>query len=348
MRRFTIATFAAAFTLIAGHPASPALAQGQPNFPGQSPPAMPDTSVSVEFKGGTVLQYIEALKKSGKAVNVVPSERAGKQQLSSISLSQVPVGVAVYAIQAAASSAGGAWRIDQIIPPGPRILGTTEAYAVDFFALGKRGEEVGVESYSLQKILRPDGKAGGVDAKVILTAIETGLKLQNEGMEQPPDLQFHADSGLLFIRGTSAEVRLVGSVVSRMSEDAGRRATASERKAREDAMRGLAVREAGLQVQLREMEFRDAVRSLEEAKQLSEKGMVGAGELSRIEVEVARARYNFERAKLGLERAQLSSVDPEQLSPPPTPDSAPSARGEEAPAESPRIPERSTKRPNPK
>jgi hypothetical protein len=345
MRRLAITALSTALSFAAMPPASNAMARQ----PAQMPNPIAEPSLTVEFAGGTVAQYIDSLKKSGKAVNVVASERASKQPLSPISLSQVTVGVAVYAIQAASTSATGSWRIDAISGPGPRMTPYAmagDAFAVDFFPYGKRGEDVVVESYSLQKILRADGKGGGFDSKVVLTAIETGLKLQNEGGEQPPDLQFHADSGLLFVRGTNAEVRLVGSIVSRLSEDAKVRTAASDRRAQASMIRTIATKEATLEVQLQEAELNSTTRALEQARQLSEKGSTPASEVSRLELEVARARFKLERAKLGLERAQIVASDPldaeESDRPAEAPDEAPQ-RTQPVPA-----PGKSTKRPGSK
>ena len=306
MRRTAIAVLSAAALILAQPLTPPTFAQ----VPGQAPAMEP--SLSIDFPGGTVTQYVEALKKSGKPVNVVTSERAAKQQLAPISLSQVNVGVAVYAIQAASTSASGQWRIEMIHTPGPRMAQWPtpgDAYSVDFFPFGKRGEDVVVESYSLQRILRPDGKGEGADPKIVLTAIETGLHLQNEGGDQPPDLKFHADSGLLFVRGSNADVKLVGSIVNRMSDDAGRRATAAERRSQEDAMRNIATKEAQLEIQLREMEVQAAQQNMEQVKALASKGTAPATEVTRSELEFARAKFNLDRAKLGLERAQIMRLD---------------------------------------
>ncbi len=305
--------------------------------------------ISVEFKGGTVLQYIEALKKSGKAVNIVASERAGKQQLSPVSLSQVSVGVAVFSIQAAATSGSGNWRIDVIQPPGPRFPGGTamysagEAYSVDFYPLGKRGEDVVVESYSLQRIIRPESKGDGLDPKVVLTAIETGLKLQNEGTEQPPDLQFHSDSGLLFVRGSSADVRLVGSIVGRLADDAKVRAAAAEKRAAERAVREIGIKEAKLDIEVREIELEAAKANLDQAHQMADKGTLPPSEVKRMEVEFARARTNLERAKLALDRAQIVPAD--STSAEERPGEAAPASPVPDPAGKGQVPAKTTKRP---
>lgn len=309
MRRMTLAAWTASCVLALSPVSSDVLAQGQP--------VQQDASISIDFKGGTVAEYINTLKKSGKAVNIVASERASKQQLAPVSLDQVSVGVAVFSIQAAATSGSGNWRIEAISPPGPQAMqfpgmpgSGVQAFAVDFYPYGKRGEDVVVESYSLQRIIKADGKAGGLDPNVVLTAIETGLKLQNEGSEQPPDLKFHPDSGLLFVRGTRADVQLVGSVVGRMLDDAKVRTAAAEKRAQENMVRNIAMKEAKLDVEFREMELAMAQKKLEQVKELAEKGAVPPMEVMGIETEFARARMNLERAKLGVERAQIVTGDP--------------------------------------
>lgn len=328
MRRLAIAGFLAASSLGVLPLGSPALARQDQRWTGPE-------QITVDFKGGTVAQYVELLKKSGKAVNIVASERASKQQLSALSLNQVNIGVAVYSIQAAAASGAGQWKIDQITPPmggyPPGMLQPGgEAYSVDFFPFGRRGEDLVVESYSLVRIIKSEGHAEGMDAKVVLTAIETGLKLQNEGAEQPPDLKFHSDSGLLFVRGTNSDVRLVGSIVSRLLDDARSRTIAAEKRAREAALRANLVKDAKLEIELREMELAVAQQTREQVRKLADQGTVPSSELSRVELEFGKARISLERAKLALEKAQTvstESADPAETeapaATPPTPQPPP-------------------------
>ncbi|MBX3375553.1 MAG: hypothetical protein KF678_00950 [Phycisphaeraceae bacterium] len=305
------ATILAVATLLSGAPmlTPPALAQN-----GGATTAS-DPFVSIDFAGGTVANYVDALRKTGRAVNIVVSERAAKQQLGTVSLNRVTVGVAVYAIHAAAASGAGQWRIDPISPYPATAVRTAglatpepEAYSVDFLPLGNRGQDVVVESYSLMRIIKPDGKTDGVDPKVVLTAIETGLKLLNEGAEQAPDLKFHPDSGLLFVRGSSADVRLVGSIVIRMMDDARARSQAQQRRERESALREIAIKEARIEIELREVELQAANDALEQMRLLVEKGSGSSHDVRAMEVQVSRARTNLERARLALERAKIGPL----------------------------------------
>jgi hypothetical protein len=327
-------------------------------MPAWTPPALAqsgatsaaDPYFSVDFAGGTVTQYVEALRKTGKPVNVVVSERAGRQRIGAISLSRVTPGVAVHAINAAAASTLGDWRIDQIGPEASRAAGKgmpeVEAYWVDFMPKGVHSQDVMVEAYSLARVFKPDGKAEGLDPKAVLTAIETGLRLQNQEPDQAPDLKFHPDSGLLFVRGTMAELRLVGSIVGRMMDDARAKSQSQQRREREAAMRGIAMKDAQLEVQIREVELRVAEESLEQVRKLAETGAAHPSEVQGAQLQLGRARVNLERARLGLERAQIAPLagadgeGPGEAQPSPLP---PAAAEGAAPVPSQRGP--STKRP---
>lgn len=291
--------------------ASPVVAQSrQQTYPTPAGPAgaqEPSFLISVNFAGGTVAQYIEALKKAApdKAVNIVASERAAKQGLTTISLKDVPLGVAAYAIQSASTSPTGDWGIGPM-QGDPNAAGfATSSYRVDFSPSRRVSDAVIVEAYSLQRIIRGDAKEDQTAGKMALTAIETGLKLQNSDGDAPPELKFHQESGMLFVRGQSPDVHLVGQIISRMSDDAERRRAVVERAAKEEKLIGLAMREAAMDVQTREMELEAAQKLFSMTETQVTKGASSQTELMQRSMELQRARMNLERAKLNVERAQL-------------------------------------------
>src|SRR4051812_33062131 len=83
----------------AGQPKNPAEVAKQPDQP-----AAPEVTLTVDFPGGTVKQYIEHLKHAAvrNPVNVVVSEAAMSSQIATISLRDVSLYTALQAIQGAA------------------------------------------------------------------------------------------------------------------------------------------------------------------------------------------------------------------------------------------------------
>ncbi len=272
--------------------------------------------LTVNFPGGTIGQYVEALRKAstGGSANIVVSDRSSKVPISSINLKGVDIGVAVSAIPAAYSGPRGAWHIELVLPAGSQYVGvdsTARTYSVDFETLSEfRRDDLKVESFSLGRLLNPTGSAKPeADPRVVLTAIETGLHLLIAEGDPQPDLKFHPDSSLLFVRGTGAEVDLVKSVISRMSEEAVRRMAITQRRTRAEQARNLQVKEATIRIQIKEMEFQAVTSELEAIKQQVQAGTASTTELARVQLEYNRAKMNIEMAKIEFERAQLESAD---------------------------------------
>jgi hypothetical protein len=261
--------------------------------------------ISVNFPGGTVAEYVAMLRKASqdKPINIVYSERAGKQQLSQISLKDVPLSVAAQAIQTAATATTGDWMINSISPPS----GAGESYSVVYEPSRRQNEAFIIEAISLQRILGASvtGHDAEGAAKTALTAIETGLALQNAARDNPPELKYHPESGMLFVRGQSPDVHLVTQIISRLSDDAERRHVLADRETREQKMTALAVKEAQLELQMAEMEMGAAEKMYNLTQAQVEKGAEGQSALTHHALELGRARMNLERAKINVERAQL-------------------------------------------
>jgi len=273
--------------------------------------------VSVNFPGGTIGQYVEALRKAstGGTANIVVSDRSSKVPISAISLKGVDIGVAVSAIPAAYSGARGVWHIEPVLPNGMPRMGNYDpasvTYSVDFETVSDfQTGELKVEAFSLGRLLNPAGSAKPEsNPEVVLTAIEAGLHLLIGNTDRQPELKFHPDSSLLFVRGTSDEVLLVKSIISRMTEEAVRRQAITQRRTHAEQVRNLQMKEAMLRVQIKEMEFQAVSSDLDRMKQQVEAGAASMTELSRLQLEIGRAKMNIEMAKLELERAQLVSPD---------------------------------------
>lgn len=278
--------------------------------------------LSVNFPGGTIGQYVEALRKAstGGSANIVVSDRSSKVPISAINLKGVDIGVAVSAIPAAYSGARGAWHIEPVLPNGMPRMGnydmSTVTYSVDFETVSDyQTGELKVEAFTLGRLLNPSASPKPeANPDVVLTAIEAGLHLLMGNAERRPELKFHPDSSLLFVRGTNEEVQLVKSIISRMTDEAVRRQAMTQRRTHAEQVRNLQMKEAMLRVQIKEMEFQAASSDLDRMKQQVEAGAASTTELSRLQLEIGRAKMNIEMAKLELERAQLVTPDEADLS----------------------------------
>jgi len=288
-----------------------------PAAPSANPTMQPSSAtssqplISVDFPGGTVAEYIIALKRSSPdtPINIVASDRAAKQVLTAICLKNVVVSVAVYSIQAASTSPKMVWRVEQIVQPFQQVddpESASKAFRVECVSAGQ-GYNLVVQAFSLQPILGSGGiKGAEASSTVALTAIETGLKLQDPENSDGVELKFHADSGLLFVRGTKEEVQLVSQIVARLREDSEGRREATERLEREEILRELALKDAELALKLRYLERDVARRAIAEVQKRADAGGASARELDEAFFAVDRADIAVEQALLNQERAKIA------------------------------------------
>ncbi len=68
------------------------------------------------------------------------------------------------------------------------------------------------------------------DFDTVLTAIETALKFRWEQGEEPADIKFHAESGLLFVRAVPDQHNLIQEVVDQLDGSSARRERAKEKE----------------------------------------------------------------------------------------------------------------------
>lgn len=283
---------------------TPVLAQAGDPRPGPSQSAIP--TVSVEFAGGTVGEYVASLKKAagpGTPVNAILSDSASRMALAPISLKSVSVETALQAIEAAAGSADGVWLIGAIGQVMPDVLGgVAQAFSVDFRPNERmaRGMSRRLVVYSMDEVT---GAQGGVTPEVVLTAIESTLAMQTDPATKA-ELKYHKESGLLIVRGMAQDVEAVAQVLDRLGDDIRRRTRdASRAKSADILLRGN-VQRAEIRVRVTREEVARAEQHLNETRAHVERGTASSAELRDAEGAVSHARAEFEMAMVELDQAQ--------------------------------------------
>lgn len=212
--------------------------QANPDAPpkrGQAP-----HTLSVDFKGGTLAEYVAALRAAGTNVNVVLPDSATKVRVPALVLretsveaalravttvvdpsiqlnvntsvgtlpNQGPIGEPVYSVQVRQIESNPFGNM-----PGTAQPSTPSARVVRVFALR-----------SLLK--RGDGSGDGLEVKTILTAVDTGLSVVAEHAtvdtgdgDNKAVVRYHEDSALLFVSGTVAQLRVIDEVISNLRRD---------------------------------------------------------------------------------------------------------------------------------
>lgn len=281
--------------------------------------------VSIEFGGGTVSAYIDALRKAvaPQPVNVILSRDASTAEIAAISLKQVALNTALMAIEPAAGHASGDWKIRRINVerldefPANSIA---SAFSVDYMPRREMVSPMGpqpmaVEVFSIADLIRRQGGAGVPLMKdvpllaTVLSAVESAVELQADS-EVKPELKFHEQSGLLILRGTERDHRAVRQVIERiqMDLDRGAATTASETRTRRAIENNLERAQIELSVQAQELELRRD--QLAQASKMVEAGVESQGSQRELQLEVnrAEAKVRFLQLEIDKFRAELNDL----------------------------------------
>jgi hypothetical protein len=307
------AAIAAVGMMAAAGLAQPAGAGSQPQ-PAEKASQGNGPTVSVNFKGGTLAEYVKALRAAtSEPVNIALQGEAASIRVEPMELRDVGIEAALHAalggsvgrmvmepdgtqsqviLNTIASSGGG---------DGPMVFSVSREVQR---ASGGRSPIKGnmVEVYSLQPLVQP-GAGGKEDAAVVaLTAIETALALTQEEGGSEPEIKFHQDSGLLLVRGTGPQVSLVGQVVKRLTSDHDQRSGMQTQLRLRAIERQADVRKAEIRVQVAEGKLEVAEQEMGQLSELVEKGSAPSLELTRFRAQFQQARADRELAMIDLER----------------------------------------------
>lgn len=186
----------------------------------------PNTTISVDFSGGTVGEYIAALRTAAgeTPVNVIITEEARLAKMGPVSLKLVPIRLAVVSIKAAAEITDplGRWDVEVVREPredrgidGPEGTGRRriEVFRVQF---QKRAPEpsdgerpqfaFATRSLTAARLDTPEWK---LSPETLLSAIRAAVELHDAESGQTTKLVFHPESGALLLSGT----RFIGEQV---------------------------------------------------------------------------------------------------------------------------------------
>lgn len=176
-------------------------------------------TVHVDFPGGTLAEFIGALKETADVVNIVSDDKARSVRLPAIKLRRTSV---ESALEAAAQIAEGA---DMVNIRTLRDRGTDPVHIVRI-KLKKMQRRVKkqpaksnrhVNVISVRSITEdPLGTNRTMKAETILTAIDTALEVHGGPV---PTIKYHADSGLVIFAGSNEQSTLVHELMERIKND---------------------------------------------------------------------------------------------------------------------------------
>ncbi|MFN0134359.1 MAG: hypothetical protein ACKVW3_17740 [Phycisphaerales bacterium] len=280
-----------------------AAALGQrPGLPPQQPERPAGPVVSLRFPGGTVAEYVTALRvaSTSEPINITCSTEALSIRIPEVTLKDVSLESALRAAAFAAQE-NGQQRL-YVEPFGG--LNRTDAFALALMPVRGRDAADDLQVFSIRDLT----ESGGVKIETVLTAVETALALTDTA-PSPATTKYHKDSGLLMIRGNMSQLNAADQVLKRLessTKGADARARAArvaqaEAKARLD--RSLAM----IEVSKRRVEIAQASR--DEAAKLGEKGHVSSIDVRNAEYTLAEAIAQSRAAEAEFAAARVAAEE---------------------------------------
>lgn len=163
------------------------------------------TIASLEFKGGTVAQYVEALKNAGAAGRVVITGDPGDVPMQAVSLKNVTVEAAVRILDGIEQSSGATMREVGV----EYIDGLFRVHVLS----RTRTTETTSRVWSLRAMT-----ASGLESDVLLGAIEAGLETLDSANQ--PNLRYHEPTSLLIAVGDGASLGLIEAIIRGLDQTA--------------------------------------------------------------------------------------------------------------------------------
>lgn len=214
MKLFSV--LAAGAGLIPFFTLSPALGQQPGGAEGQAPPGGGQL-ISLEFSGGTVAEYVDAVLKVAKDINIVVMPEARDFDVPPLTLTGVAVGSAMELLHGRTEFRGRKvveLRVHEIEPfqGQGRAIFTVSSSASP--PESGPSDEAGV--WTISELL-----AGDTKAEDVLTAVQTAVDLIADRYG-PAEIRYHEATGLVIARGHDRQISTVEQVIQRLREGKGR------------------------------------------------------------------------------------------------------------------------------
>lgn len=289
--------------------------------PGAGQPPAPTPRISISFKGGTVEQYLAALREAAPKdlpVNIVASKDFQSVQIPPVELTDTSVYAALAALTVLVPRSEYAVDVKPLAQWNTGGQGDANAFAIEaqrrFMPPGPQSLKV----VSVRDLLSAEGAdpSERVSAETLLTAVKTALGEVPGAGDPPPEVKFHAESGLLIVRASDVELEAVKQVVKELgssvrSDQAARRIAAA---------RKLDMTRCEQRVAIASRTMENLRQRLQQVVKLQEAGSAPASEVLALELEVARAesemivaRAEREAAAEGVVFTPTGSADDSEL-----------------------------------
>lgn len=173
-------------------------------------------TLSLNFAGGTALEYIDALRKAMPNANIVVLGELARVNMLPVQLNAVDLESALRLLDQLPQAQG-----DLAVKVRVENVRTSQDVP-DVFAVSAevRGRGQGEGPMQTAVISMADVLGENLKPADALTAIQTALELLGSESE-PARIKFHEETGLLIARGNPHQMECIGQVMSQLRERAG-------------------------------------------------------------------------------------------------------------------------------
>lgn len=272
-------------------------------------PAPSATLIDVNFAGGSIGDYLSAVKKAAapEPVNVIVSDDVLRLKAGPVELRGVSVDLAVHLLEG------------QVVTPEQLDIdragggGSAPVYVIQSRTAPQSPYRAdapaptSTQVYSIRELIEPaPGMAGAltIDPETILSSIDAALSLEGDGESR--EVMFHPEAAILIIRGGNDELVLVHDLLSEIRGDLrDRREQSMEAASR---IRSMEERVESLQwnIEAARIDLDGARRHLEQLEKLAAEGHAGQMEVEEARTEVMRAEAELQSMEARLEPARQS------------------------------------------
>ncbi len=274
---------------------------------------------AVDFKGGSLQAYVQALQAAskGEPLNIIVSPGCEGATLPAISLRTV----------AAESAVGLLEHLDLpdfkfSVSTTPRA-GASPVFVVRGYNMEQANRlkreaqeaesrrltddrEAGLAVFSLRSLLEtapgtPDLPVTRTDSASLLTAVETALTMGGEG--QKAEMKFHPETGVLVVRGTPGQTAAVGKLLGEVQGDLQRFRSGATNARLKEAELMADVRRAEVDVQGAKAEVEYSEQEVAQMQELARGGQMPATEIAKAQLALQQRRANVARAQIEMEKS---------------------------------------------
>jgi hypothetical protein len=169
--------------------------------------------IDLSFAGGTVIDYVAALRKATGDANVVVDPEAAEVVMPPVTLRHVTVPAALEVLKGRTVVNGELFvQLDVAHVPSfsPEERPTYQVQA----RVGGRNRPAAPSRAT--KVWTVSSLLGGdLTSRKLLSAVETALEVV--GSEPKPDVRFHEDTGLVIARGNESQIDAIAAVIDQLN-----------------------------------------------------------------------------------------------------------------------------------